>query len=204
MIKKEQSLNSYACQQVTRNAWPLYNNFSEILKRALATVILCSLANTAMSEEYYDVERAFGDWGAYRDGNDCWIVTHPLIDVGDPWEDALFYVTFHDLLPVPSISIMLTIPVNEEHGLNVQLGDQQLGFTLSNGFAFPDKGVDIPILKSMVASKTFMFEVLTVERGIVEPSISYDGFRDAYNYLSKACDLQIYGDFRIDEWTDVM
>lgn len=204
MIKKERSLNSYACQQVTRNAWPLYNNFSEILKRALATMILCSLANTAMSEEYYDVEQAFGDWGAYRDGNDCWIVTHPLIDVGDPWEDAFFYITFHNLLPVPSISILFTILVNEERGISVRIGDQALEFTFVDGISYPDKGEDIPFLKSMVASERLMFEVSTADGGVATPSISYDGFRDAYNYLSRACDLRIYGDFRIDEWTDVM
>jgi hypothetical protein len=204
VIKKEKSLNSYACQQVTKNARPLYNNSSEILKRALATVILCSLANTAMSEEYYDVERAFGDWGAYRDGNDCWIVTHPLIDVGNPWEDAFFYVTFHDLLPVPSISILFTIPVNEERGISVQLDDQALEFTFVDGIAYPDKGEDIPFLKSMIASERLMFEVSRADGGVTAPSISYDGFRDAYNYLSRACDLRIYGDFRIDEWTDVM
>lgn len=94
--------------------------------------------------------------------------------------------------------------VNEERGISVRIGDQALEFTFVDGISYPDKGEDIPFLKSMVASERLMFEVSTADGGVAVPSISYDGFRDAYNYLSRACDLRIYGDFRVDEWTDVM
>ena len=173
------------------------------LKLNLAAITVIAFSNTATSEETYAPDYLFGDWGAYRDGKDCWIVTHPEFEDGTPWEDTFLYVTFHNLVPTPSISIWPTVPVNEEFGVIVHLGDASQKFTFANEVAFPDRGEDIPILKSMISSENLSFDISTTENGIVASSVSYDGFLEAYNYLSKACDFRNHGDFRIDEWMDL-
>ena len=173
-----------------------------MIRSILLLAVCCLISGFANAEEEITPDRMFGGWSAFIDGDDCWVASHPKMPSKVLMEDVLFFVTFHNRFPVPSISIWPTRSVNELAGVQVMTGRQDFTFQFSDGIAFPELEDEIPILRALLASNELVIKMEDVAGDELLAYIVYNGFNAAYNYTSKECDFNFLDGLTTEEGTE--
>ena len=173
-----------------------------MIRSILQLATFCLIAVSANAEEDIVADRMFGDWSAFIDGDDCWVASHPAAPAGPPLEDVYFFVTFHNLFPAPSISIWPHRVVNEQAGLQVLTGRHEFAFQFADGIAFPELEDELPILRALLASKKLVIKLEDAAGNELLGHIVYNGFSDAYNYTSRACEFNFHDGLTTEDGTE--
>lgn len=173
-----------------------------MIRSILLLAAFCLIAVSANAEEDIVADRIFGDWSAFIDGDDCWVASHPDVPGKAQMGDVFFFVAFHNRFPAPSISIWPIRAVNEQAGLQVLTGRQEFAFQFADGIAYPKLEDEIPILRALLASKKLVIKLEDAAGNELLGNIVYNGFSDAYNYTSRACEFNFHDGLTTEDGTE--
>jgi hypothetical protein len=155
-----------------------------------AAVLFALVAAQVSAEEEIDAEKEFKDWAAFIDGGDCWIATLFEHKKADEVLSTYYFVTFHNRSPQPRISIIPSSDYNTDLMLPLIVGGVTYELEMFEGAAFPiDDEEEMSIFRKMLDSEPVSFTLKHGDGESHELDVSYLGFRDAYNYLSRACEF---------------
>lgn len=160
----------------------------------LVSVFLCPLVLTfsplssAISQEA-DAIISFGLWSVFEDEVACWAASE-VDEINSDFgaldlEKAMMFVSFFHQQPVPEVSFALGDCCEEL--LVAHLGDAQADFLSDDeGYYFPVED-DRDLLFALLGSRQLALSTPNASEPVV--TFSLDGFKDAYNHLSKMCDF---------------
>lgn len=155
-----------------------------------AAVLFALVAAQVSAEEEIDAEKGFEDWAAFRDGGDCWIATFFEHKKADEVLTTYYFITFHDRSPQPRISIIPSSNYKTGLMLPLSVGGVTYELEMFEGAAFPiDEDKEMSIFRKMLDSEPVSFTLRDVDGDSRKLDVSYSGFRDAYNYLSRSCEF---------------
>jgi hypothetical protein len=164
-------------------------------RNILLAFILASLAVHANAEDMIDVDKEFEDWSAFFAEDDCWIASYFNAKSNDEVFEVFYFVSFHRGSPQPRISIAPNGGFVLDDTLLVELGGKNYELIAYEGIAYPMDDDEMVLFEKMLNSEPIT-SVLTDANGTnYEAYISYAGFRDAYNYISRECDFNFNVDF---------
>ena len=137
-----------------------------------------------------------GDWLTSFDDETCWISAHVYSLPSEDEEryyhkDIYFNVAFHNGSPQPEFSIFTDDIDKYNEEVMVSLGSETYEFTVLIGAAFSRSRNDRDILFKMLKGNSPSF---TLKVGSTETLpvllVPLDGFKEAYNYISKKCSFE--------------
>ena len=174
---------------------PMPRFMSFRLAAVIVALTLCAPLAAAASDSSNQNEAAaiFDQWDAFFEETSCWIATLPLMEDGSSPDEVALYVAFHMQLPIPEISFQ-----TEERfvgdAIRVKIGDQSYDFEVDDDTAFAPVKSELTILKSLLVGNdmSVTFQLVGLEEA--SGKISTNGFRDAYNFLSRDCEFKFVPD----------
>jgi hypothetical protein len=163
-------------------------------RSSLLAVMLSFSAVQAFAEEEIDVDRKFEDWSVFFAEDDCWIASFFNSKTTDEVLEVYYFVAFHRSSPVPRISIAPSEGFKLGETVSVNVGEVNYEFIAHEGMAYPMDDDEMRLFKSMLNSEPLTSVLVDVSGSSHEAYISYDGFRDAYNYISRECSFNFNSD----------
>ena len=137
-----------------------------------------------------------GDWLTSFDRETCWIAAHVYSLPSEDEEryyhkDIYFNVAFQNGSPQPEFSIFTDDIDKYNEEVVVSLGSATYEFPVVIGTAFSRSRNDRDILFKMLKgnSPSFILKVWSTET-LPVLSVPLDGFKEAYNYISKKCSFE--------------
>ncbi len=163
-------------------------------RSSILAVMLSFVAVEAFAAEEVDVDQEFESWSAFFAEDDCWIASFFNSKTTDDVLEVYYFVTFHRSLPVPRISILPSEGFKLGETLPVNVGEVDYEFIAHEGMAYPTDDDEMVLFKKMLNSEPLTAVLIDANGTNHEAYISYAGFRDAYNYLSRECDFYFNSD----------
>lgn len=158
--------------------------------RKFTFMLMLSVSQSAVAQEQVDVDRSFESWHVFMDEDDCWMATYAEFADAAPEYDIYYFVTFHRRTPEPKLSLFPFKGDTSRHQLSLNVGRESFNLFVANDFAYPTDEDELEIFRHMLKDEPIAFSMLNPKGGDFNASISYSGFRDAYNYLSKQCNFR--------------
>ena len=156
---------------------------------AFFTMCICSPASALET-------LGVGDWLTSFDRETCWIAAHVYSLPSEDEEryyhkDIYFNVAFQNGSPQPEFSIFTNNINKYNEKVVVSLGSATYEFPVVIGTAFSRSRNDRDILFKMLKgnSPSFVLKVGSTET-LPVLSVPLDGFKEAYNYISKKCSFE--------------
>ena len=154
----------------------------------LIVLILTFLFSHVRAEESIVID----NWLINFDGRVCWatalITEDPINDEYDTSEDFQFTVSFHNGDTVPQFTIISVTPGKTVTSATIKFEDDKFEYTVIGDTAFSLAEDDRDIIFNMLEGKVpYVLLNINYEEIIPTPSVSLDGFKKAYNYMSKKC-----------------
>ena len=166
--------------------------FSNLMKFTFyISLWLTSCTQLALAEENF----TFDNWLATLDDDTCWIATHPDLAEGSIVEfletELYFSIALHKGSTRPEISYQSNLLKNDLKSITHDFAGELYGFvTLLEDTAFTEGNDDVEIIKHMVKQKPNLITLIfSNAKRPVHLKVSYTGFQDAYNFISKNCTL---------------
>jgi len=133
-----------------------------------------------------------GDWLITSDETACWasalIAEDPINDEYDPNKDFQFTVSFHNGVSWPQFTIISVTPGKTVTNASVKFNEIKFDFVIIGDTAFSLPKEDRDIIFNMLNNKTPEIILEINDKEIFPtPSVSLNGFKEAYNVLSKIC-----------------
>jgi len=157
-------------------------------KKILTLLFLIFMSSQIWAEE----SDVINDWLITFDDTACWatalITEDPINDEYDPTEDFQFTVSFHNGISWPQFTIISVTPGKTVTNASVKFNEIQFDFVVIEDTAFSLPKEDRDIIFNMLNNKTpeILLEINSKEI-FPTPSVSLNGFKEAYNVLSKIC-----------------
>ena len=132
------------------------------------------------------------DWLITSDETACWasalIAEDPINDEYDPNKDFQLTVSFHNRVPLPQFTITSVTQGKTVTSASVKFNELILDFVVIDDTAFSLPKDDRDIIFNMLEGKV-PYVLLSINNEDINPtpSVSLDGFKKAYNYISKIC-----------------
>lgn len=160
------------------------------LLTAATFVFLALWAVQVSAKEEIDAEQKFEDWAAFIDGSDCWIATAFELEKADEVLTTFYFVAFHERSPQPRISITPSHNYNMTYMLPLSVGGLTYELEVFEGTAVPtDHENEMAIFNSMLNSEQINFTLQGDDGEYHKLEVSYSGFQDSYNYVSRKCEF---------------
>ncbi|MDC0146158.1 hypothetical protein OAH94_02275 [Amylibacter sp.] len=144
------------------------------------------------SMTWAEESEVINDWLINFDDTVCWatasITEDPFNDEYDSSEDFQFTVSFHNGDTVPQFTIISVTPGKTVTSATVKFKDDKFEYTVIEDTAFSLPEDDRDIIFNMLEGKV-PYVLLSINNEDINPtpSVSLDGFKKAYNYISKIC-----------------
>ena len=132
------------------------------------------------------------DWLITSDDTACWasalIAEDPINDEYDPNKDFQLTVSFHNRVPLPQFTITSVTEGKAVTSASVKFNEDKLDFVVVDDTAFSLPKDDRDIIFNMLDER-IPHVILSINNEELQPtpSVSLNGFRKAYNYMSKQC-----------------
>ena len=144
------------------------------------------------SMTWAEESEVINDWLINFDDTVCWatasITEDPSNDEYDPSEDFQFTVSFHNGDTVPQFTIISVTPGKTVTSATIKFEDNKFEYTVIGDTAFSLAEDDRDIIFNMLEGKVpYVLLNINNEEIIPTPSVSLEGFKKAYNYMSKKC-----------------
>ena len=126
------------------------------------------------------------------DDTACWasalIAEDPINDEYDPNKDFQLTVSFHNQVPLPQFTITSVTEGKAVTSASVIFNEDKLDFVVDDDTAFSLPKDDRDIIFNMLDER-IPHVILSINNEELQPtpSVSLNGFRKAYNYMSKQC-----------------
>ena len=153
-------------------------------------IIFITFATGATANQEYHAQRSFESWSVFIDSGDCWISSFTKDSLGYDNKNMMVYVTFHGRDPTPQVSVLFKTEQNL-HWAKVNLSIGENKYTLLNDAqtAFATANENMEIFKLMVSKAPSTLSLAYPWKNIGEFNITYEGFNEAYKYVSNNCDF---------------
>ena len=157
------------------------------LKKIICLIFIFFFTNLRAEESY-----VLDDWLVNFDDTVCWatalIAEDPINDEYDSSKDFQFTVSFHNGDTVPQFTIISVTPGKTVTSATIKFEDDKFEYTVIGDTAFSLAEDDRDIIFNMLEGKVpYVLLNINYEEIIPTPSVSLDGFKKAYNYMSKKC-----------------
>ena len=157
------------------------------LKKIICLIFIFFFTNLRAEESY-----VLDDWLVNTDDTVCWatalITEDPINDEYDSSKDFQFTVSFHNGDTVPQFTIISITPGKTVTSATVKFEDDKFEYTVIEDTAFSLPENDRDIIFNMLEGKVpYVLLNINYEEIIPTPSVSLEGFKKAYNYMSKKC-----------------
>ena len=154
----------------------------------LIVLILTFLFSHVRAEESIVID----NWLINFDGTVCWasalITEDPINDEYDTSEDFQFTVSFHNGDTVPQFTIISVTQGKTVTSATVKFEDDKFEYTVIEDTAFSLPENDRDIIFNMLEGKVpYVLLGINNEDIYPTPSVSLNGFKKAYNDISKIC-----------------
>lgn len=161
----------------------------KMLLRA-AAVYLAFGTTQALAEVEITAQKEFQDWSVFVDGGDCWIATYPASKITHEKDKIYYFVTFHQGEPIPRLSLAPASNFVFRDVLLFVVGGESFEFSLTEGSAHPRSEDEMVIFKRMLRAERLEIILGDMSGKIHAADLSYNGFLDAYQYVSEICAFQ--------------
>ena len=157
------------------------------LKKITCVILIFTYSHVQAEESY-----VLDDWLVNFDDTVCWatalITEDPINDEYDSSKDFQFTVSFHNGDTVPQFTIISVTPGKTVTSATVKFKDDKFEYTVIEDTAFSLPEDDRDIIFNMLEGKV-PYVLLSINNEDINPtpSVSLDGFKKAYNYISKIC-----------------
>jgi len=144
------------------------------------------------SMTWAEESEVINDWLINFDDTVCWatasITEDPFNDEYDSSEDFQFTVSFHNGDTVPQFTIISVTQGKAVTSATVKFGGDKFEYTVIEDTAFSLPEDDRDIIFNMLEGKV-PYVLLSINNEDINPtpSVSLDGFKKAYKYISKIC-----------------
>ena len=157
------------------------------LKKIICLIFIFFFTNLRAEESY-----VLDDWLVNTDDTVCWatalITEDPINDEYDSSKDFQFTVSFHNGDTVPQFTIISVTPGKTVTSANIKFEDDKFEYKVIGDTAFSLAEDDRDIIFNMLEGKVpYVLLNINYEEIIPTPSVSLEGFKKAYNYMSKKC-----------------
>jgi len=157
------------------------------LKKIICLIFIFFFTNLRAEESY-----VLDDWLINFDDNVCWatalITEDPFNDEYELSKDFQFTVSFHNGDTVPQFTIISVTPGKTVTSATIKFEDNKFEYTVIGDTAFSLAEDDRDIIFNMLEGKVpYVLLNINNEEIIPTPSVSLEGFKKAYNYMSKKC-----------------
>ena len=144
------------------------------------------------SMTWAEESEVINDWLINFDDTVCWatasITEDPFNDEYDSSEDFQFTVSFHNGDTVPQFTIISTTQGKTVTSATVKFEDDKFEYTVIEDTAFSLPENDRDIIFNMLEGKVpYVLLGINNEDIYPTPSVSLNGFKKAYNDISKIC-----------------
>ena len=161
-------------------------------KFTIAMVSLLSLGiEKAQSQEQVPAARDFQDWSVFIDGGDCWVSSYLDSQMANDRENFHYLVTFYKDEAKPRISIVSGSEVFIREVILLTIGSERFIFSVFDGYAYPLNDDEMVIFNRMLSADPLEIVFNDDLNNILTANLSYAGFRDALDYISHACNINI-------------
>ena len=159
-----------------------------MVNKTIVALFFLFSASMTWAEE----SEVINDWLINFDDTVCWatasITEDPSNDEYDPSEDFQFTVSFHNGDTVPQFTIISVTPGKTVTSATIKFEDNKFEYTVIGDTAFSLAEDDRDIIFNMLEGKVpYVLLNINNEEIIPTPSVSLEGFKKAYNYMSKKC-----------------
>ena len=157
------------------------------LKKIACLILIFTYSNVRAEESY-----VLDDWLINFDDTVCWttasITEDPFNDEYDSSEDFQFTVSFHNGDTVPQFTIISVTQGKAVTSATVKFGGDKFEYTVidDTAFSLPEDDRDI-VFNMLEGIVPYVLLGINNEDIHPTPSVSLDGFKKAYNYISKIC-----------------
>ena len=157
-------------------------------KKIITFLILIFMSSQTWAEESIVID----DWLITSDDSACWasalIAEDPINDAYDPNKDFQLTVSFHNRVPLPQFTITSVTEGKTVTSASVKFNEDKLDFVVDDGTAFSLPKDDRDIIFNML-DEIIPYVLLSINSEEMQPtpSVSLNGFKEAYNYMSKQC-----------------
>ena len=150
------------------------------------SIFLCSsaFANSSIT---------IGDWLISFEDSTCWasaLIVEDHHKEYDPENDFQYTISFHNGVPSPQFTIVSNTIGEVVSAASVKFCDDIFDYQVIEDTAFSYPNNDRKILFNMLDGLTPEVIMKINDKNILsKPSVSLNGFKDAYNFMSKQCDF---------------
>ena len=159
-----------------------------MIKKTITFLIFIFMPLQICAEESIIID----DWLITSDDSACWasalIAEDPINDAYDPNKDFQLTVSFHNRVPLPQFTITSVTKGKTVTSASVKFNEVKLDFIVDDGTAFSLPKDDRDIIFNML-DEIIPYVLLSINSEEMQPtpSVSLNGFKEAYNYMSKQC-----------------
>ena len=159
-----------------------------MIKKTITFLIFIFMSSQIWAEESIVID----DWLITSDDTACWasalIAEDPINDEYDPNKDFQLTVSFHNRVPLPQFTITSVTEGKTVTSASVKFNEDKLDFVVVDDTAFSLPKDDRDIIFNMLDER-IPHVILSINNEEMQPtpSVSLNGFRKAYNYMSKQC-----------------
>jgi hypothetical protein len=159
-----------------------------MVNKTFVALFFLLMSSVTWAEE----SEVINDWLINFDDTVCWatasITEDPFNDEYDSSEDFQFTVSFHNGDTVPQFTIISVTQGKAVTSATVKFGGDKFEYTVIDDTAFSLPEDDRDIVFNMLEGKV-PYVLLGINNEDIHPtpSVSLDGFKKAYNYISKIC-----------------
>ena len=159
-----------------------------MVNKTIVALFFLFSASMTWAEE----SEVINDWLINFDDTVCWatasITEDPSNDEYDPSEDFQFTVSFHNGDTVPQFTIISITQGKTVTSATVKFEDDKFEYTVIEDTAFSLPEDDRDIIFNMLEDKVpYVLLGINNEDIYPTPSVSLNGFKEAYNQISKIC-----------------
>ena len=159
-----------------------------MIKKTITFLIFIFMPLQICAEESIVID----DWLMTSDDSACWasalIAEDPINDEYDPNKDFQLTVSFHNRVPLPQFTITSVTQGKAVTSASVKFNELILDFVVIDDTAFSLPKDDRDIIFNML-DEIIPYVLLSINSEEMQPtpSVSLNGFKEAYNYMSKQC-----------------
>ena len=159
-----------------------------MIKKTITFLIFIFMSSQIWAEESIVID----DWLITSDDTACWasalIAEDPINDEYDPNKDFQLTVSFHNRVPLPQFTITSITEGKTVTSASIKFNEDKLDFVVDDGTAFSLPKDDRDIIFNMLDQR-IPYVLLSIDNKEIHPtpSVSLEGFKEAYNYMSKQC-----------------
>ena len=159
-----------------------------MMKKTMTFIIFTFFPVQIWAEKSIEID----DWLITSDDTACWasalIAEDPINDEYDPNKDFQLTVSFHNRVPLPQFTITSVTQGKTVTSASVKFNELILDFVVIDDTAFSLPKDDRDIIFNMLDER-IPHVILSINNEELQPtpSVSLNGFRKAYNYMSKQC-----------------